>query len=113
MSDPSDFIKQVLEQLGPFGTWSVAPVNDEPEISLIEWSVRRNQDGYCHFVGTRHDDGSGRVSTPIVEFDEKTMRGRTASGRVYQLIGPPGYSDNGEYVWEHYQRINGITEVEP
>ncbi len=93
--------------------WTVDAVAAEPEIALVQWSIRRDTAGASYFVGARADDYTGRVSTRVVEFDPKMRRGRTASGRVYELLGPPGYSADAEYVWEAYKRVNQIVEAEP
>lgn len=89
--------------------WKVAPITAEPEIRLTDWAIKQTTDGNF-FVGTR-GDGTGRVSTDIVTFDEATKRGVTKSGRVYELVGPAGYSSNGEYVWNYYKDVNGLTEI--
>lgn len=89
--------------------WRIGPVAAEPEVSIVRWRVLEIDGGTRHFVGTDERDFSGRVSSPIVAFDHHTLRGKTQSGRVYQLVGNPGRSDNSDYVW---QRWCEGTEVE-
>lgn len=80
--------------------WRIGPVAAEPEVSIVRWRVLEIDGGTRHFVGTDERDFSGRVSSPIVAFDHHTLRGETLSGRVYQLVGKPGRSDNADYVWQ-------------
>jgi hypothetical protein len=106
-----DELNFLLFQLAPHSIfWKTADVRAEPEIQLLDWTIKEDTAGNSYFVGTRADDHDGRVSTPIVEFDQERRRGRTQSGRVYELLGLPGVSDNGEYVWSIYKIANGITE---
>ena len=88
--------------------WSAASIDDQPEVSIGDWSIKQTDKGE-YFVGTTND-GGGRVSTQIMEFDIEKMVGKTKSGRVYHLNGPSGYSSNGEYVWDFYKIRNGLTE---
>lgn len=106
-----DEIELLLLQLQPASVWPAADLDFEPEIQLICWTVKRDRRGNSYFVGTRADDGCGRVSTPIVEFDSDKRSGRTRSGRVYELVGPSGHSSNGEYVWSIYKAANNIKEA--
>jgi hypothetical protein len=89
--------------------WKTAPVNDEPGISLLQWSVLETHDGTRHFVGADERDLTGRVSSEVVTFDRLTLRGQTRSGRIYQLIGQPGWSSNAEYVWKCWRKVNSVT----
>lgn len=111
MSKEDDDLNLLLFTLAPNSVWRSASVNDEPEIQLCQWHIKKDTNGGCYFVGSRVDDGTGRVSTAIVEFDAEQRRGRTQSGRVYELVGPKGRSTNGEYIWSVYKIANGITEL--
>ncbi|MDE0854492.1 MAG: hypothetical protein OSA97_08710 [Nevskia sp.] len=111
MSENEDVTNALLFSADPTSVWRNAPVGDEPEIVLIDWTIEKDTAGNAYFVGTRPEDGSGRLSTAIVELDLERRRGRTRSGRVYELIGPAGYSANGEYVWSLYRVANGIQEA--
>ncbi|WP_233886385.1 hypothetical protein [Paraburkholderia flagellata] len=93
-----------------------APVEDEPEIFLECWSLRRTDEGAVHFVGFSVQSGDGRVSTKIVEFDPKRRTGLTESGRRYWLLGSGGYDSDAEYVWNWLvaaRKISGWTNVTP
>lgn len=62
-----------------------------PEVTLESWTVQEIQTPEIityHFIG--FIDGRGRISTPISEWYTESMVGRTASGRLYHLMGPPG-----------------------
>lgn len=71
-------------------------------VELIEWNIIEiPQTGTRHFVGFSIYDKFGRVSTPIVEFDEVTFLGKTQSGSEYLLKGAPGkVHDDALYVLE-------------
>ena len=88
--------------------WNIAPVAAEPEVYIVRWRVLEISAETRHFVGADERDFSGRVSSAIVAFDHETFRGKTLSGRVYQLVGNPGRSDNADYVWERWCEINEV-----
>lgn len=88
--------------------WPVASVDEEPEVRLTRWQVYA-VGAERHFVGYNQSLGEGRVSTAIQAFDPETRRGVTASGRVYELVGPPGRDPDGEWVfgiWLKAQRLS-------
>ncbi len=88
--------------------WITRPVDEIPEIQLIDWDVRELPDGDRHFVGWNITEMEGRVSSKIVTFDQRYMTGVTRSGRVYQLVRSPGYNSDAEYVWQAWCRINNV-----
>lgn len=88
--------------------WVAAPVNQVPGIVLRNWSIRQLPNGDRHFVGYNDLGREGRVSTKIVEFDVQRMRGKTRSGRVYELYGRPGFNGDAEYVWGAWCQINRV-----
>lgn len=57
-------------------------------------------------------DGSGRVSSPLVAIDEATRSVVTRSGRVYRLVGAPGFGLEGEYVWQQWLSVADARDVE-
>lgn len=66
-------------------------VDVSPEAKLENWVIQEIQslEGVTyHFIG--FIDGRGRISTPIAEWHTLSKIGRTASGRIYELVGPPG-----------------------
>ncbi len=87
--------------------WSTIPVDEQPELTLMQWRVFEASDGKRYFNGYAIENQEGRVSSAIIEFDSETMRGRPASGRVYQLAGRQGYSTDADYVLSAWLRING------
>lgn len=89
--------------------WGVASVSDTPEVSLSRWRIPETEDGTRHFVGTDERDHSGPISSAVVAFDHLTSRGTTWSGRVYQLIGREGCSNNAEYVWKLWCEVNNVS----
>ena len=96
--------------------WNVAPVEEEPELVLEDWRVFELRGVYGdavsrHFVGTRQDERSGRVSSRIETFDATRRCGTTSTGRVYQLDGQPGWSMNSEYVWNSFCHIHPVRDL--
>lgn len=89
--------------------WNVPEVSIEPDMSISNWQILETELGSRHFVGNDVRDYTGRVSTAIREFDLNLLRGVTSSGRVYQLVGPRGCSADGQYLWERWCVINGVT----
>lgn len=72
-----------------------------------------SEDYTIHFNGyTFGWHGEGRVCSPVMEFDKNTMRGMTRSGRIYELVGEPGFNRDAEYVWHKWLVLNDVTEFE-
>ncbi|NTF17111.1 hypothetical protein G6L37_01535 [Agrobacterium rubi] len=64
--------------------------SEQPVIDLKNWTIFELEDGLRFFMGEEDgQDDSIRTSTPILELDETTMTGVTASGRLYNLVGEP------------------------
>ncbi len=89
--------------------WRIAPVSEDPGVTLSHWRIMETSDGTRHFVGADNRDLTGRVSSEVVTFDHLGLRGETRSGRIYQLIGEPGWSDNADYVWKRWCAINQVA----
>ena len=65
-------------------------VSEEPFILLYSWNLLRMPgDTQWVLIGLDANRGSGRRSTHIQSFDFEAMRIKTASGRLYQLMGKP------------------------
>jgi ATP-dependent Lon protease len=95
--------------------YSVAPVHEEPEEAMMRWSVREARfsnvnDQSRHLVGYIARKGKGRVSSAIQSFDRDHRRITTSSGRVYQLVGPPGFDPDAEYIWRYWKTLNHVRE---
>lgn len=95
--------------------WGVAPVEAEPQKWLEAWQVFKvvKSNGFedrfgLHFVGRNSIEVNGAVSSKIESFDSVTMRGITRSGRIYQLLGLPGFCDDAQYVFSNWCRINKV-----
>ncbi|WP_322005163.1 BPSL0761 family protein [Paraburkholderia tropica] len=99
-------LRQIKELHMP--VWNIAPVAEEPSVTLRSWRIFQTNDGSRHFVGEDARDGSGRVSSEIVVFDCERLRGTTVSGRVYQLVDCTGLSLQADYVWERWCSVNGV-----
>ncbi|SFT95543.1 hypothetical protein [Paraburkholderia aspalathi] len=88
--------------------WTIGSLASEPAVFISRWRVLEIDAGTRHFVGADKRNLNGRVSSAIVAFDNKQLRGRTLSGRVYQLLGSPGRSDNADYVWRRWCVVNEV-----
>lgn len=95
----------------------IADISLRPSVTLSDWQVfevqmrgasRRTR----HFVGYCLEDRAGQVSSAVQEFDARTMRGTTNSGRVYVLRGKAGWNADAENTWRQWVRLNGATDVE-
>lgn len=94
--------------------WLTTPVSETPEIVLRSWSIRELPDGDRHFVGFNVTELEARVSSKIIEFDPVNKRGKTRSGRVYQLEPNQGMNHDAEYVWNRWlemHKIDSWTDV--
>lgn len=117
MGDPEDFVsvetgtkglEAIMEEAIANSVWLVDSVEDEPECELIRWQIFE-VNGNRHFMGYNYAGMEGRVSSKIITFDEKEMRGITRSGRVYQLVDEPGFNHDAEHVLATWLHINGLT----
>lgn len=93
--------------------WKTRPIDEQPEMQLTRWSIWEVGAGSSatrHLVGYNLIDHEGRVSSAIVEFDAVALRGQTKSGRVYELIGPPGHCVDGDYVFARWLHLNDDPE---
>lgn len=95
--------------------WGAAPVEIEPEKWLDAWQVfrvikpNRFEDRFgLHFSGRNCREFNGAVSSRIENFDPVTMRGITNSGRVYQLVGLPGFCSDAQYVLDNWCTFNQV-----
>lgn len=100
------------------GIWRTPDVIDQPEVKLVRWRVLEilegPRQGERHLVGYNAADWEGRVSGTIVSVDAETKRCTTRSGRVYELVGPPGFDPDGDYVWRVWlraYRVSGECDV--
>lgn len=89
--------------------WETPPVSIQPSIRLARWSVKETETGDRHFIGFNIDDHEGRASTAIRSFNPKTALGITASGRIYQLAGPPGRDPDADWVWTRWATARKIV----
>lgn len=91
------------------------PDRSETVVELCQWSIKNvkfsNGAESRHAVGVLSYDGSGRVCSPIVSFDYERMEAITRSGKCYRLIGNSGASMNGDYVFNAWRELNGVTDV--
>jgi ATP-dependent Lon protease len=95
--------------------FSIAPVSERPEETLVDWSVREvlinsETEKTHHLVGYIPLDCYGRVTSKIQAFDQSKMLIKTKSGRIYYLHGAPGSHPDAEYVWRRWTAINDAQD---
>ncbi len=97
--------------------WKGTSIEETPEIELVSWRVYEVSSPLWegrtrHFVGRNITENEGRVSSQIKSFDPLTHRAVTRSGRVYQLVGPPGSgTSDGQYVWSFFCDRNELFDI--
>lgn len=85
--------------------WALTTISELANCTLDAWSVFEVPfEGHGrvwtrHFVGFRREGCRGQVSSPVLEFDPASRRGRTRSGRVYELAGGSGINPDAMAVW--------------
>jgi hypothetical protein len=83
-----------------------------PTENIISWSVHEaiffDGDKSRHLVGFV-PSRSGRVTSAIQKFCPEKRTITTRSGRVYTLVGMPGCSDDGDYVWRCWSAGNAVV----
>jgi hypothetical protein len=90
------------------------PVPDDYKSpSLRRWRVieviSQNGTRTRHIYGHDVTNGAGRASSSIKEFDLESMTVTTKSGTRYKLVGLPGRSRVGDFVWKHWCRAYGVV----
>lgn len=95
--------------------WRPASVTDEPETRLGSWQVYEVAADFNNRAPTIHLVGwtgyEGRVCSAVQEFDKTTMKCRTRSGRVYELVGPPGFNRDAEHTFGMWLQRTGNPEI--
>lgn len=96
--------------------WSSPPVKVEPMTRLETWTVYQatphggpSERFGLHFVGRNLRRWTGCVSSKIVAFDSKALRGTTQSGRIYQLYGSPGHCQDADHALGWWMRFNDLA----
>lgn len=85
--------------------WGMPSVEDQPTVTLIRWRVLRfkvKKASIDLVLGWCLEDAHARMSTPIVDHNEKTRALTTKSGRVYVVEGPHDYDDDAQYILEEH-----------
>lgn len=89
--------------------WSTRPVSEQAALTLREWRVMELPDGERHLVGFCVENNEGRVSSPVIELEEHSLRATTTTGRLYLLNGIPGNNLHAMYVWEQWTKMYSIA----
>jgi len=89
-----------------------SPVNQEPESTIFNWSVHRaiyyDGDETDHLMGNIVGK-NGRVTSAVKWLNPAERKIITISGRVYQLAGPAGFSNEAEFIWKTWKIKHGVT----
>ena len=95
------------------------PVSEEPEVTVTHWGIMQDWHGY-RLVGLYHVPGlgrSGRVSSPIVEFDDHSQIVTTSSSRRYHLSGPSDETVAAGLIRAHVRKwgltVQDVAMAEP
>lgn len=94
--------------------WRFSEVSGPATRTLDAWSVyevsKSGTDGpwTAHLTGFSREGCRGRVSTAIVRLDVSARRVLTASGRVYELAGRPGFNADALAVWGSWKHRNAV-----
>ena len=102
--------------------WNPPTAAEEPKTQLERWMIfecftEHYGERTRHLVGSEHPYGSGRVCSKIMKTElgpEDTLLFTTHSGRIYELVGHPGHSRDGLYVWGAWtnrMKASDIVEV--
>jgi len=92
--------------------WRTRPVDSQSSLTLRSWQVVGLPDGSWHLVGFCAENREGRVSSGVCEFDSRSLRAQTGSGRIYILKGPPGGNLDAKYVWKRWASLNQVADWE-
>lgn len=116
MSFDLEQLSKLADLMEATSIWKVASVADEPNTRLTQWQIYKvkpvmeGKPETIHFVG--YAGYEGRVCSSVQTFDAATRKGVTRSGRIYELVGDPGYNSDAMYVWDRWLSINGDPGVE-
>jgi hypothetical protein len=94
--------------------WQFGEVFGPATRTLDAWSVYEvSKSGSggpwtAHLTGFSREGCRGRVSTAIVRIELSARRVLTASGRVYELAGRPGFNADALAVWGSWKHRNAI-----
>jgi hypothetical protein len=100
----------VIQALVDASVHESEPVAREPHKQISRWGLYQ-----FHFAGgtrSRHLVGwsgnEGRVSTAVEVLNLESMTATTESGRVYAMVGPPGWDSDATYVMGVWMRVNSV-----
>ena len=99
----------VIDHIIETSVWSATSLIEVSEIKLMRWQVMQLPKGDRHFVGWNATECEGRASSRIAVFDAALRRGRTCSGRVYQVRGRHGQDRDASYTWGRWMRANAVA----
>ena len=84
------------------------PVIEQGALTLSDWRVIEQPDGERHLVGYCLENNEGRVSSPVLDLEQKALRVTTSAGRLYLLSGAPGLNPDAMYVWDQWIKMYSI-----
>src|SRR5690606_1681846 len=106
---------------GPFRVrgghiWPIDSVDVRPRVQLSSWRAYevahpRGEALSRHLVGYVLYRDHGQVSSPVVRIDAAARCCVTHSGRIYELVGEPGYNEDAMYVWHRWTEVNVVVDA--
>jgi hypothetical protein len=103
-------LDEVPVEVAAGAVWAARSVSDQPVLRLARWQIYVVQE-ILVFVGYNMTDREGRVSSAIQSLDVAARSGVTLSGRAYELVGPPGRDDDGDWVFGVWLRMFGAGSI--
>lgn len=93
--------------------WNVLPLEVQPALDLSHWRVSEVAVGgkrERHVWGWNCIDLEGRASSAITKLQPESRTVVTASGRLYRLLGSPGWNSDGAHTWGRWMAINQAAD---
>jgi len=91
------------------------PVTHEPEATIYNWSIHRatyhDGDVTDHLMGSIVGK-NGRVTSAVKWLNPVARTIITISGRVYQLSGSPGFSNEADFIWQTWKNKHDVINDE-
>lgn len=121
-AEDGDRLEDLQKAAANVGVWQTAPIEVEPSVRVTHWMIYAfdGEESTMILASYQPDARQGRVSTLIKKIDAEQMLVETASGRVYELIGPPASAPHTDTEWvinTHFRRLgvdpNRLLDVTP
>lgn len=84
------------------------PAHLLPVIQLCRWRVAELAEHSWHLVGWYMSERVGKTSSTVMAVDAARAQCLTGTGRIYEIVGPPGIDADAEYIWRVFCLRYGI-----